>query len=195
MPSHTIRAALAVALALLLPPAGAAAQNDAELIEEATLPLPEQLRGGAAVVVEVEGQRRVIRAGSNPFTCHPDGDEPVGFYVSCSDERLRGSTAMAEYGRLRRQGLPEDEILAAVSAGVRSGDLTPIPSGAMFFALSGPDRDNSELLIVIRTPDATAESTGLPTEPSDDQAWLMFPGTHQAHIMIGSPPYWWSPNE
>lgn len=181
--------------ALLLAPALAVAQSDADLITEATLPLPEQLRGGATVVVEADGQRRVLRQGTNPFVCRPDGTEPVGFYVSCSDERMGRSTAMAEYGRLRQQGLPEDEILAAVSAGVESGKLTPIPSGAMFFALSGPDKDHAELLIVIRTPDATAESTGLPTEPSDDQAWLMFPGTHQAHIMIGSPPYWWSPNE
>ncbi len=181
--------------ALSLAPALAVAQSDADLIAEATLPLPEQLRGGATVVVEEDGQRRVLRQGTNPFVCHPDGDEPAGFYVSCSDERMSRSSAMAEYGRLRRQGLPEDEILAAVSAGVQSGELTPIPSGAMFFALSGPDRENTELLIVIRTPDATAESTGLPTEPSEDQAWLMFPGTHQAHIMIGSPPYWWTPNE
>ncbi len=181
--------------ALSLGSAVASAQSDADLIAQATLPLPEQLRGGATVVIDEDGQRRVLRQGTNPFTCHPDGDEPAGFYVSCTDERMRHSTAMAEYGRLRQQGLPEDEILAAVSAGVESGKLTPIPSGAMFFALSGPDKANSDLLIVIRTPDATTESTGLPTEPSEDQAWLMFPGTHQAHIMIGSPPYWWSPNE
>ena len=102
---------------------------------------------------------------------------------------------MAEYGRLRDQGLPEDEILARVTAGVEAGTLTPIPAGAMSFILSGPDKENADLLIVIRTPGATAESTGLPTEPKDDEAWLMFPGEHQAHIMIGQPPYWWSPNE
>ena len=25
-------------------------------------------------------------------------------------------------------------------------------------------------------------------------AWRMFSGTHQAHMMIGSPPYGWAPN-
>ena len=102
---------------------------------------------------------------------------------------------MAEYGKLRAQGLPEDEILARVSAGVAAGTLTPIPSGAMFYALSGPDKEHADLLVVMRLPDATAESTGLSTEPSDDSAWLMFSGTHQAHVMFGSPPYWWSPNK
>ena len=181
--------------ALLMMPSVAMAQSDADLIAEATSPLPEQLRDGATVVVDGDdGSRQVLRQGTNAFVCHPDGPTPKGFYVSCSDERLSRS-AMTEYRRLREQGLPEDEILAKVSAGVADGSLTPIPSGAMFFALSGPDKEHAELLVVIRVPDATAESTGLPTEPTDDEAWLMFPGTHQAHIMIGSPPYWWSPNE
>ena len=179
----------------LLAPSVASAQTDADLIAEATSPLPGQLRDGATVMVTDEnGDSRVLRQGANGFVCHPDGPTPVGFYVSCSDERLSQS-AMTEYRRLRAEGLPEDEILARVSAGVEAGTLTPIPSGAMFFALSGPDKEHADLLVVIRVPDATAESTGLPTEPKDDEAWLMFPGTHQAHIMIGSPPYWWSPNE
>ena len=189
----TIRILLAGAV--LLSPAIAAAQSDADLITEATRPLPPQFRDGATVVLDQDGQRRVLRQGTNSFICHPDQAEPAGYYVSCSDAGLSRSTAMAEYGRLRRQGLPEGEILAAVSAGVASGELTPIPSGAMFYALSGPDESNTDLLVVIRTPDATAAATGLPVEPSEDQAWLMFPGTHQAHIMLGSPPYWWSPNE
>ena len=102
---------------------------------------------------------------------------------------------MTEYRKPREQGLSEEEILVRVSAGVEAGTLTPIPSGAMFYALSGPDKEHADLLVVMRLPDATAESTGLSTEPSDDSAWLMFPGTHQAHVMFGSPPYWWSPNK
>lgn len=186
---------IVVLSALLLGPVTLAAQSETELIAEATSPLPAQLREGATVVVTGDaGHRRVLRQGTNAFICHPDGSTPAGFYVSCSDERLSRS-AMTEYGRLREQGLPEEEILARVSAGVEDGTLTPIPAGAMFFALSGPDRENADLLVVIRTPDATEASTGLSTEPSTDHAWLMFPGTHQAHIMIGSPPYWWSPNQ
>ena len=65
----------------------------------------------------------------------------------------------------------------------------------MYFILSGPDKEHTELLIVIRLPDATEKFTGLSTAPSAHQAWLMFPGTHQAHIMIGSPPYGWAPNK
>ena len=183
------------ACVLFLVPVIATAQSDVELIAEATSPLPDQLRDGATVIVTDEaGNRRVLRQGTNALVCHPDGPTPIGFYVSCSDERLSRS-AMTEYGKLRAQGLSEDEILARVSAGVAAGTLTPIPSGAMFYALSGPDKEHADLLVVMRLPDATAESTGLSTEPSDDSAWLMFSGTHQAHVMFGSPPYWWSPNK
>ena len=45
-------------------PALAAAQSDADLITEALLPLPDQLRDEAAVVtMDAHGQRRVIREG------------------------------------------------------------------------------------------------------------------------------------
>jgi len=40
---------------------------------------------------------------------------------------------------------------------------------------------------VIYTPFATAESTGLSTEPTEGAPWLMFPGTAGAHIMISPP--------
>ena len=70
-----------------------------------------------------------------------------------------------------------------------------MPAGAMHFILSGADRASAEQLIVVRLPDATEESTGLSTQPSPDHAWLMFPGTHQAHMMIGAPPYGWAENK
>ena len=184
---------------LLIVPAIAGAQSDAELIAEATLLLPDQLRDGATVVItDGDGNRRVLRQGTNALIGSPDGPAP-GFQVGCSDESIRRSgdvpTALTQYGILRAQGLAEDEILARISAGVTDGSIAPIVAGAMHFILSGPDKEHTELLVVIRLPDATEESTGLSTAPSAHQAWLMFPGTHQAHIMIGSPPYGWTPNK
>ena len=175
------------------------AQSDEALIAEATSPLPDQLRDGATVVItDSDGNRTVLREGTNAFVCSPDDPAP-GFRVGCTDGSLTRSgavpTALTQYGTLRGQGLSENEILTAISAGVEAGTIAPIPAGAMHFILSGPDKDQVELLIVIRLPDATEGSTGLSTESSADQAWLMFPGTHQAHVMIGSPPYGWSPNK
>ncbi len=180
-------------------PTDAGGRSDAALIAEATSPLPEQMKAGATVVVtDAAGNRRVLRSGTNSLVCRPDGPAP-GFQASCTDAGLLSSgdvpTALAEYGRLKAQGIPEEEILATITAGVRAGTLASMPPGAMHFILSGADRQSAEQLIVVRLPDATEESTGLPTEPSLDRAWLMFPGTHQAHMMIGSPPYGWSENK
>ena len=42
---------------------------------------------------------------------------------------------------------------------------------------------------VVYIPWATAESTGLPLQPTvKGGPWIMDPGTHRAHIMISPPP-------
>ena len=156
-------------------PTDAGAQSDEALIAEATSPLPEQMKTAATVVVTDDaGNRRVLRQGTNSLVCSPDGPAP-GFQASCSDASLRSSgdvpTALAEYGRLKAQGIPEEEILATITAGVRAGTLASMPPGAMHFILSGADKQSAEQLIVVRLPDATAESTGLATEPPE-------PGNH-----------------
>ena len=116
----------------------------------------------------------MLRQGTNSLVCSLDGPAP-GFQASCSDASLRSSgdvpTALAEYGRLKAQGIPEEEILATITAGVRAGTLASMPPGAMHFILSGADKQSAEQLIVVRLPDATAESTGLATEPPE-------PGNH-----------------
>ena len=126
-------------------------QSDEELIAEATLPLPEQMKAGATVVVtDDDGNRRVLRQGTNSLVCSPDGPAP-GFQASCTDASLLSSddvpTALAEYGRLKRQGHPEDEILATISAGVRAGTLASMPPGAMHFILSGADKGLVHVLL------------------------------------------------
>ncbi|MFW5904669.1 MAG: hypothetical protein ACOCUZ_00490, partial [bacterium] len=68
------------------------------------------------------------------------------------------------------------------------------PYGAALHVLdgSGYDRETGEiheasLRWVIYTPNATAASTGLRTEPTRGEPWLMSPGTPGAHIMIVPP--------
>ena len=94
---------------LLIVPASDGAQSDAELIAETTLPLPDQLRDGATVVItDGDGNGRVLRQGTNALICSPNGPAP-GLQVGCSDESIRRSgdvpTALTQYGILRAQGL------------------------------------------------------------------------------------------
>ena len=109
-----------IVAALALAPALAVAQSDAELIAEATLPLPSQLKDDAAVVATgADGRQRVIREGRTALTCTPDGPEP-GFFVNC----INGSTGnvIAAYtGHLARgASIPEawDAVNAAIEIGL-----------------------------------------------------------------------------
>ena len=65
------------------------------------------------------------------------------------------------------------------------------------FVFTGSDGDydkktgelkNGYLRYVVYIPYATAESTGLPLKPeAPAMPWIMYPGTHGAHIMINPP--------
>lgn len=178
--------------AVLLLPAVAVAQSDAELIEEATLPLPPQLKDDAEVVATgADGRQCVIREGRTALTCTPDGPEP-GFRVSC----INGSTGnvIAAYTGHLAGGATISEAWDAVNAGIEAGTLTTATPGTLIFIQSGPSRAEAAQLAVTLVPYATAESTGLPIEPTADRAWLMCPGTARAHIMIGQVPHGIDPN-
>lgn len=186
MPRRRIMTGTAVAGALLLVASTSAAQSEAELIAEATLPLPAQLKDDAAVVVtDADGRRRVIREGRTALTCSPDGPGP-GFSVSC----INGSTGnvIAAYTGHLARGASVREAWDAVDAAIAAGTLTTATTGTLIFIQSGPSRAESARLTVTLVPYATAASTGLPVEPTTDRAWLMCPGTARAHIMIGQQP-------
>lgn len=177
----------ALLCALMLVPAVVFGQSDAELIEEAVLPLPIQLRDGAAVVTtDASGQARVVREGRTGFTCSPDGPEP-GFQVSC----INGSTGnvIGAYTDHLARGSSVPEAWDAVNAAIEAGELTVATPGTLIFIQSGPSRAESALLAVTLVPYATAEGTGLPIQPTSERAWLMCPGTPRAHIMLGRQPY------
>ena len=177
---------------LVLLPVGAAAQSDHELIEEALLPLPTQLRSEATVmVVEPDGGHRIVRQGTSALTCFPDGPEP-GFFVSCRNGST-GNVIEAYTGRLAR-GLSIPEAWEEVHAAIEAGTLTAATPGTLIFIQSGPTREASAQLAVTLVPYATAEGTGLPIEPTSERAWLMCPGTARAHIMLGQVPYGINPD-
>lgn len=172
--------------------AGAGAQTDTELIDEATLPLPPQLKDDAAVVATgADGRQRVIREGRTALTCTPDGPGP-GFFVTC----INGSTGnvIAAYTGHLARGASIPEAWDAVNAAIEAGTLTTATPGTLIFIQSGPSRAEAAHLAVTLVPYATAEATGLPTRPTADRAWLMCPGTARAHIMLGQVPYGIDPN-
>jgi hypothetical protein len=66
---------------------------------------------------------------------------------------------------------------------VAAGKLT-VESGRTTYMLSGPALVGALPIMTVTLPNATAESTGLPTEQDNYRPWLMWSGTAVAHVMI-----------
>jgi hypothetical protein len=150
-------------------------------ISEALMPLPEDLRAGAAVIgYNAESEEIVLRRGSTDFTCTADSPA-IGFFVACFPNII--AEYRARSAELLAAGTPEDEYRDIVSAEIEAGTLL-VPDRSVIYYLSGPNLENALPLLAIYLPGATAESTGLSTMPNPFRPWLMFAGTPAAHIMV-----------
>lgn len=157
-------------------------------IAQAVLPLPEDLRAGAAVYKyhPATGERVVLRKGTNAVECMPRNPED-GFtwcYNTVTSPRRDLSA------KLRAQKKSEKEIQEALAAATQAGTIRPTPFGTMSYRLYGK-KDRIQLLWVLSVPGATAESIGVSDADHREEAingrgvpWLMLAGTPGAHIMI-----------
>jgi hypothetical protein len=159
----------------------------ADPIAQATLPLPEDLRAGAAVYTydQATGARKVLRPGTNFVECMPKGDD--GF-TRCYNKATAPRRDLQ--AKLRAEKKSDKEIADAVAEATKTGTITPTPFGTMSYRLYGK-KDRIQLLWVMSVPNATPESIGVSEGSQRDEAikgegvpWLMLPGTPDAHIMI-----------
>ena len=159
----------------------------ADPIAQATLPLPENLRAGAAVFSydKATGARKVLRQGTNFVECMPRGDDGFTWCYNKVTAPRRDLQA-----KLRAEKKSDKEIQDAVAEATKAGTITPTPFGTMSYRLYGK-KDRIQLLWVLSVPNATPESIGVSEGSQRDEAikgqgvpWLMLPGTPGAHIMI-----------
>ncbi|MGI9262373.1 MAG: hypothetical protein ACR2QR_10085 [Woeseiaceae bacterium] len=162
------------------------AQTKAEKIAQAVLPLPEELQAGAAVYeYNDDGQRMLLRGGSNHVECKPRDEN--GF-TSCTSKQ---TAANRDYSaKLAAGGLEGEELQAAMRAAEEAGEVEPMPFGTMFYRLYEKD-DRIQLLWVVFLPNATADDLGMSLESQRDNSlagmgrpWMMREGTPSAHLMI-----------
>ena len=163
-------------------------------IRTAVLPLPEGDRNDAMVYgYKPDGSLGVLREGSNNMVCLADNPFKEGISVSCYSRELE--PFMARGRELNEQGLGFEEKMKIRGDEVSRGLLKMPEVPSMMYVYFGKDEDydtttgdlaNGKFRYVIYTPFATTESTGLPDKPhAPGMPWLMDPGTHRAHIMIG----------
>jgi hypothetical protein len=163
-------------------------------IKTAVLPAPEDDKEGAMVYgYNAQGELVVLREGSNNLVCIGDNPSKDGISVSCYSKRLE--PFMARGRALNSQGKSQEERMKIRGEEVASGKLVMPKEPSMLYIYFGSDEDynketgalaNGSFRYVIYTPFATAESTGVPTtRDAPGMPWLMDPGTHRAHIMVG----------
>jgi hypothetical protein len=163
-------------------------------IKTAVLPLPEKDRDAAMVYgYDSSGQLVVLREGTNNMVCLGDDPEKDGISVSCYSRKLE--PFMARGRELTAQGKDFKEKREIRGKEIAEGSLSMPGEPSMMYVYFGKqenyDPDTGELKdgkfrYVIYIPFATTESTGLPDKPhAPGMPWLMDPGTHRAHIMVG----------
>jgi hypothetical protein len=157
-------------------------------ISQALLPLPEDLRKGAAVYKydPATGERVVLRKGSNAVECMPRN--PADGFTWCYNTVTAPRRDLS--AKLRAQKKSDTEIQEAIAAATKAGTIKPSPFGTMSYRLYGK-KDRIQLLWVLSVPGATAESLGVSDADHREEAingrgvpWLMQAGTPGAHIMI-----------
>lgn len=180
-----IAVVLGVLGVLVSPLAALAADDTATQIAQAVSPLPEALRDAATVVTyDAQGNSKVLREGTNPIVCLTNTSTPTAaFSVSCFHKSMRPVRDFQ--AKLRAEGKDAKAVTAATDEARATGKLPPLTFGTMMYTRSGKSDAEARTLWVMFAPNATADSTGLPTErPANGGPWLMNAGKPGAHVMI-----------
>lgn len=163
-------------------------------IKTAVLPAPDDKKDGAMVYgYNEDGEVVVLREGNNDLVCIADNPNNKGIQSSCYFKEL--DPFMKRGRELKEEGVDAMEIRKMRGEEVASGKLKMPKAPSMMYIFYGSEEtyDKTKAILVggqfryvIYTPFATAESTGLPLKPhAKGMPWLMDPGTHRAHIMVG----------
>jgi hypothetical protein len=162
-------------------------QTNAELIAQAVMPLPDDLKEEATVFhYDADtGERIVIRQGSNQVECQPKNDEGFTRCGPVAEGPRRDLSS-----KLSAQGLEDDALQAALAEAEAKGQIKPRTFGALNYRLYDKD-DRIQLLWVVSVPNATSTQLGYPTGGQRDNSlagkgtpWMMLDGTPGAHLMI-----------
>ncbi|WP_224998026.1 hypothetical protein [Cesiribacter sp. SM1] len=165
-------------------------------IKSAVLAAPADKQAGAAVWgYNQNGEFTMLRKGTNEMVCLADDPNSEGFSASCYHKDLE--PFMARGRELKKSGKNFQQIFDTREQEAKSGKLRMPAQPSTLFVLNAPKENynaatgevkDAYLRYVVYIPYATAEGTGLPLKPeAPGMPWIMYPGTHGAHIMINPP--------
>ena len=175
---------LLAVLGVLTVSVGADAQSSAQTIERALLAAPTRGRDATTVVRwNADHTYATLKEGTNQLVCYDQSGDPgeAAFSVACTG--LGNLDRVAQNRRFAADGMDRAGTSALVSAANENGTRIQPVFGSPFLTLSGDDQASARVHITIATPGATEASTGLPESPGGGGAWIMSPGTSEAHLM------------
>ncbi len=162
-------------------------------IKTALLAAPAEKRDSCTVLgYTPDKQLVVLKQGTNEMICLADNPDEPAFEVACYVKDLE---PFMQRGReLRKQGIRDQQLFDEREKEVKAGTLQMPKQPAALYVYSAKDEEvntttgevkNGYMRYVIYIPYATKAGIGLPEKPSaDGMPWIMYPGTHAAHIMI-----------
>ena len=152
-------------------------------IEDALLPLPAALRDGAEVFsYDSDWNRTVLRKGTNSIRCQAPGSLslPSTLVAQCFHESWE--SAMVRLVRELVGGMTVDEGFKVVVGEIRAGKMRGPDAGAVLYELFGHPGLQGHANMAVATPNATAETIGLPAKPDAYRPWLMVESTPMASL-------------
>jgi hypothetical protein len=159
-------------------------------IAGAVLPLPADLRAGAAVLGYDAGGKLVsLRKGTGDMICLASDPKSPQFHAACYHRDME--PFMARGRALRESGVKGGQVDTVRFREVKEGKIVMPKNPSALYQLFGGTFDAAKgevtgatPLYVVYIPFSTGKSTGLPEKPIGKMPWVMFPGTPKAHIMF-----------
>ena len=165
--------------------AGAYAQTDAELIERALMAAPARARDAVGVIKwNNDHIYETLREGTNPMVCFDRSGqlgEPA-FSVHCTS--MANLPRVAQNRMFAAESANNEELQARHRASEEDGSRLAPEFGSLFISMRGEDQASAGKHTTVAVPGATADSLGLPDNPSQGGAWIMQAGSSYVHIMV-----------
>lgn len=160
-----------------------------EQIAAAVKAAPAPMRDAATVLGYNDNMElTTLRDGDGTLVCLASDPADDTFHASCYHNALE--PFMKRGRELRRQGHSGAAVDSIRRAEIEDGTLSYPERPTALYNLSGDAYNaaadsvqNASRLRVLYVPYATAETTGLPTQPQGGP-WLMAPGEPWAHVMM-----------
>lgn len=172
-------AVLSIAIAHAQHSGAAEPMSDEQMIKSAMSAAPPAVAKDATIVaIEKDGKTRVLRKGSNAFTCIPDNPNSPGPDPMCGDKNaMEWAQAWME-----KKEPPANKVgfLYMLEGGTDASNTDPYataPSAGNNWIETGP-----HVMIV----GATKMMEGYPRDakPDTSKPYVMWPGTPYEHVMI-----------